>query len=66
MKDPIVDELRRIRTVEAEDYKFNLRAYVKDLQEKEAHSPRSIRKHPPPPPHLPVSSKPELSEGVAN
>ena len=50
MKDPIVEEIRRIRHAHAARFNFDLRAICKDLREKErtcghplaAHAPKPV------------------------
>ncbi|OHB82196.1 MAG: hypothetical protein A2W31_16165 [Planctomycetes bacterium RBG_16_64_10] len=49
MRDPIVEEIRRIRQEHAARFKFDLDAIFEDLKEKERQSKREIVSRPPRP-----------------
>ena len=60
MNDPIVDEIRRIRDAHAARFNYDIRAIVRDLQEKQKRSGRKYVSYPPiriePKPALPAAT----------
>ena len=57
-KDPIVEEIRKVRDDHAAKFGYDLDAIVKDIQEQERESDREFASPPPKRPTLTLSPKP--------
>lgn len=53
MKDPIVDELDRLRAEQMARYNFDFEAFYRDLKEQERSSPQPVQS----PPEAPSASR---------
>ena len=57
MRDPIVEEIRRIRQEHAKKFNFDLDAIFEDLKQKERNSAREVVRREPRPPRPVIPKK---------
>jgi hypothetical protein len=61
-KDPIVDEVDRLRAEQMARYNFDFEAFYRDLKEQQKHLPQGVQA----PPETPPSSRLRRAAGLAN